>query len=143
MGDIGAIGEIINASETTLVVGNDTYIMLQDLNVHISRPEFRDASTGAGAVYTYGKGDHHMTFTLLATQPELDTLAALNDIGSNGEMTSTDWDIVAKDISGIKKKFTCKGILNPIDIRKGPEGKLFIDCFVRITPDTVVVATLA
>ena len=146
MGDIGAIGEIINASETKLVV-SDTYIMLQDLNIHIGRPEFRDASTGAGAVYTYGKGDHHMTFTLMATTPELDTLAALNDIGGNGEMTSTLWKIVATDVTGTGAShigtFVCTGVLNPIDIRKGAEGKLFIDCFVRITPDTVVVATLA
>ena len=139
MADIGAIGEIINASETTLVV-TDTYIMLQDLNIHIGRPEFRDASTGAGAVYTYGKGDHHMTFTLLATTPELDTLAAKNDIGTDGEMPTTLWTIVAKDVSGASKTFTCTGVLNPIDVRKAAEGKLFVDCFVRITPDTVAVA---
>ncbi len=140
MADIGAIGEIINASETTLVVGSDTYIMLQDLNIHIGRPEFRDATTDAGALYTYGKGEHFMTFTLLATTPELDTLAALNDIDTDGDMTSTSWTIVAKNVSAASKTFTCTGILNPIDIRKGPEGKLFVDCFVRITPDTVVVA---
>jgi hypothetical protein len=114
--------------------------MLQDLNIHIGRPEFRDATTDAGALYTYGKGDHWMTFTLLATTPELDSLAALNDIDGDGDMTSTSWTIVATDISSASKTFTCTGILNPIDIRKGAEGKLFIDCRVRITPDTVAVA---
>lgn len=140
MADIGAIGEIVNSSEAHLVVGADTYILLQDLNIHIGRPEFRDATTGAGAVYTYGKGEHHMEFTLVATTPELDTLAALNDIGSNGEMTSTSWTIVATDVSGSAKTFTCTGVANPIDIRKGAEGKLHVDVFVRITPDTVAVA---
>ncbi len=135
----GTIGEIIVSNEVTLVVGTE-YVGLQDLNIHIGRPEFRDPSTGLGAVYTYGKGDHHMTFTLLATSPELDTLAALNDIDGNGAMPTTSWTIVAKDLSGATKTFTCTGVLNPIDIRKAAEGKLFIDCFVRITPDTVAVA---
>jgi hypothetical protein len=140
MADIGAIGEIVNASEAHLVVGADTYILLQDLHIHIGRPEFRDPSTGAGAVYSYGKGEHFMEFTLIATTPELDTLAALNDIDSNGAMTSTSWTIVATDISGSAKTFTCTGVANPLDISKGAEGKLKIDVFVRITPDTVVVA---
>ncbi len=140
MANIGEIGEIINSSETTLVVGSDTYIMLQDLNIHIGRPEFRDATTDAGALFTYGKGDHFMTFTLLATTPELDTLAAKNDIDGNGDMTSTAWTIVAKNVSAASKTFTCTGILRNMDIRKAPEGKLFVDCDIRITPDTVVVA---
>ena len=135
----GTIGEIVNSSETTLVVGS-AYVMLQDLNIHISRPEFRDATTDAGALFTYGKGDHWMTFTLLATTPELDTLAAKNDIDGDGDMTSTAWTIVAKDVSSATKTFTCTGILRTIDIRKAAEGKLFVDCDVRITPDTVVVA---
>ena len=140
MADLGAIGEIVNSSEVTLEVGSDTYIMLQDLNVHIGRPEFRDATTDAGALFTYGKGDHWMTFTLLATPPELDALAAKNDIDSDGDMTSTLWKIVAKDVSAASKTFTCTGIARDLDIRKAPEGKLFVDIFVRITPDTVVVA---
>ncbi len=140
MANLGEIGEIVNSSEVTLVVGSDTHIMLQDLNIHIGRPEFRDATTDAGALYTFGKGDHWMTFTLLATTPELDTLAALNDIDSDGDMTSTAWTIVAKDVSAATKTFTCTGIARDIDVRKAPEGKLFVDLFIRITPDTVVVA---
>ena len=140
MANIGEITEIVNSSETTLVVGGNTYITLQDLNIHISRPEFRDATTDAGALFTYGKGDHLMTFTLLATTPELDTLAALNDIDGDGDMTSTSWTIVAKNVSSSSKTFTCTGILHTIDVRKAAEGKLFVDCIVRITPDTVVVA---
>ena len=140
MANLGEIGEIVNSSEVTLVVGSDTHIMLHDLNIHIGRPEFRDATTDAGALYTFGKGDHWMTFTLLATTPELDTLAALNDIDSDGDMTSTAWTIVAKDVSAATKTFTCTGIARDIDVRKAPEGKLFVDLFIRITPDTVVVA---
>ena len=108
MANLGEIGEIVNSSETTLVIGSDTHIMLQDLNIHIGRPEFRDPTTDAGALYTYGKGDHWMTFTLLATTPELDTLAAKNDIDSDGDMTSTSWTIVAKDVSSASKTFTGK-----------------------------------
>jgi len=140
MADIGAIGEIINASETTLEVGSDTYIMLQDLVVHFTRPEFGDATTDAGKLWTYGKGAHSLTFTLLATTPELVTLAALNDIDSDGDMTPTLWKVVAKNISGASKTMTCTGILHTGSIRKAAEGKLFVDCIVRITTDTLVVA---
>ena len=140
MANIGEIAEIINASEAHLVVGADTYILLQDLDVHIGRPEFRDASTGGGAVYTYGKGEHHMTFTLIASPPELISLTLLNNLDANGALpTPTAWTIVATDVSGGTATMVCTGNLNPLDIRKGPEGKVFVDCFVRITGDTVAI----
>ena len=140
MANIGEITEIINASELQLKVSADVYILLTDLNIHISRPEDRTPTTDAGALYTYGKGDHWMSFTLIGSTPELDSLAALNDIGSDGEMTSTSWTVVATDVSGSSKTFTCTGVLRDMDVKKAPEGKVMVDCFVRITPDTVAVA---
>jgi len=137
---IGELTEIINACEVHLV-SSDTWLLLQDLDIHVSRPEFRDPSTGGGAVYSYGKGEHHMTFTLIATTPELTTISAMNNIDGNGKLTPTTWTVTATDVSGnITKTFTCTGILVSADFRKGSEGKLFVDCFVRITPDTVAVS---
>ncbi len=144
MASLGALGEIINASEVKLTENSnaDIYIMLQDINLHIGRPEFRDPSTGAGAVYTYGKGDHWLTATMIATTPELDTLDALNDQDANGALTSNDWGLDFTDVSGAGKRATIPGFLNPLDIRKAAEGKVFVDIFIRITTETVVIATI-
>lgn len=141
MANLGEIAEIVNAGETRLVVGADTYIMLTNLHIHFGRPEDRAPTTDVGSQYTYGNGDHWMTFTLVATTPEIDSLTALNDIDGSGDIPSTPWTVVATPKGGgLSKTFTCTGVLRMGDIRKPPEGKLMIDCNIRITPDTIAVA---
>lgn len=140
MANIGEITEIVNASELTLDVGSDTYIMLTNLQLHIGRTEDRVATTDAGALYTYGKGENFFTATLLVTTPELDTINNLTQIDSDGDMTPTSWKIVAKDISAATKTFAATGVLKEYDIRKAPEGKVEIDIFVRITGDTITIS---
>ena len=95
MGNLGEIAEIVNASELTLEVGSDNYILLRDLSLHIGRTEQRDVVTSGDPVYSYGSGDNYFTATLLVSTPELSTLNTLTAIQSNGEMTSTAWKIVA------------------------------------------------
>jgi len=140
MADLGAITEIVNASELTLEVGADVYIMLTNLVIHIGRTEDRVATTDAGALYTYGKGDSFFTATLLVTTPELSSLNTLTQIDADGDMTSTAWKVVAKDVSGATKTFAATGILKEYDVRKAPEGKVEIDIFVRITGDTITIS---
>ena len=114
--------------------------MLTDLQIHIGRTEDRIATTDAGALYTYGKGESSFNCTLLATTPELDSLNTLTQIDSDGDMTATAWKIVAADLASGTKTFAATGVLKEIDIRKAPEGKVEIDLFVRITGDTVSVS---
>ncbi len=141
MANLGEITEIVNASELTLEVGSNTYIMLKDLQIHIGRPEDRTATTDAGVLYTYGKGDNFFTATLVVTTPEIDTLNTLTQIDGDGDMTPTSWLIIARDVSGTERQWAATGILREYDIRKPEEGKVEIDIFVRITGDTVVVTT--
>ena len=140
MANLGEITEIVNASELTLEVGSDTYIMLTNLQLHIGRPEDRVATTDAGALYTYGKGDNFFTATLIVTTPELSSLNTLTQIDTDGDMTSTAWKIVAKDVSGTTRTFAATGVLREYDVRKLPEGKVEIDIFVRITGDTITIS---
>jgi len=140
MADIGAITEIVNASELTLEVGADTYIMLTNLTIHIGRPEDRTATTDGGVLYTYGKGDNFFTATLVVTTPEISSLNTLTQIDSDGDMTSTLWKVVARDVSGATKTFAATGILREYDVSKPEEGKVNIDIFVRITGDTVSIS---
>ena len=143
MANIGEITEIVNASELTLEVGTDTYIMLTNLQLHIGRPEDRAATTDAGVLYTYGKGDNFFTTTLLISTPEIGDLTPtfnfLTKIDVNGDMPSRAWKIVAKNVSGATKTLAATGILRSYDIRKASEGKVEIDIDVRITADSILV----
>lgn len=140
MADLGAITEIVNAQELTLEVGSDTYIMLKDLQITVSRPEDRTATTDGGVLYTYGKGDHFFSATLVVTTPEISTINTLNTLDSDGDMTSTSWKIVARDLTGATKTWAATGILRSYTVRKPEEGKVEIDIEVRITGDTVTVS---
>lgn len=144
MANLGEIAEIVNASELTLEVGSDTYILLTNLQIHVGRTEDRVATTDGGALYTFGKGDNFFTATLVVSTPELGDAAGsinkLTQIDTDGDMTSTAWKIVAKDISAATKTFAATGVLREYDVRKPAEGKVEIDIFVRITGDTVTIS---
>ncbi len=143
MADLGAITEIVNASELTLEVGADTYIMLTNLTLNVSRPESRDTTTDAGALYTYGKGDNSFSATLVVTTPELGDLTPtfnfLTKIDADGDMPSRAWKIVARDVSGSTKTFAVTGVLHSYSLNKPSEGKVTIDIDVRITADTITI----
>ena len=140
MGNLGEIAEIVNASELTLEVGSDNYILLRDLSLHIGRTEQRDVVTSGDPVYSYGSGDNYFTATLLVSTPELSSLNTLTQISANGELTSTAWKIVAKNVAGATKTFVATGVLRDYDISKPSEGKVTIDIFVRITGDTISIS---
>jgi hypothetical protein len=140
MANLGEITEIVNASELTLEVGADNYILLTNLNLHIGRTEDRIATTDGGALYTYGKGENFFTATLIVSTPELSSLNTLGQIDSDGDMTPTSWKIVARNVSGATKTFAATGVLKEYDITKPAEGKVTIDIFVRITGDTITIS---
>ena len=140
MANLGEITEIVNASELTLEVGSDNYILLTNLNLHIGRTEDRIATTDGGALYTYGKGENFFTATLIVSTPELSSLNTLGQIGSDGDMTPTSWKIVARNVAGATKTFAATGVLKEYDITKPAEGKVSIDIFVRITGDTITIS---
>jgi len=143
MANLGEITEIVNASELTLEVGSDTYIMLTNLVLNVARPEDRAATTDSGPVYTYGKGDNWFTATLLITSPEIGDLTPtfnfLSKTDSNGDLPSRAWKIVARDLAGATKTWAATGVLRDYQVRKPEEGKVAIDIFVRITGDTITV----
>ena len=140
MGNIGEIAEIVNASELTLEVGSDNYILLSDLSLHIGRTESRDVVTSGDPLYSYGSGDNYFTATLLVSTPELTSLNTLTQISANGDLTSTSWKIVAKNVAGATKTFSATGVLRDYDISKPSEGKVSIDIFERITGDTISIS---
>ena len=143
MANLGEATEIINASELTLDVGADRYILLTNLILNVARPEDRAATTDAGPIYTYGKGDNWFTATLQLSSPEIGDLTPslnfLTKTDSNGALPSRAWLIVARDLAGATKTWAATGVLRDYQVRKPEEGKIEIDIFVRITGDTITV----
>ena len=139
MANLGELAEIINATELTLEVGSDRYILLKDLDLHIGRIENRHPTTD-GLLYTFGKGDNFFTCVLVASTPELDSLNTLTQPVSNGDLTATSWKIVANNVSGNGKYFAATGVLRDFDLKKVEEGVIELTIFVRITGDTVTVS---
>ena len=142
MANIGELTEIVISPFARLVVGADTYIMITDIVIDVTRPEDRAPTTDAGPVYTYGKGEHSFTATLHVTTPELSSLNTLNEPDANGAMTSTAWTIVYTNVSGATKTFAATGVLRDFHIRKPVDdaAKVDIDIFVRIVGDTITIS---
>ena len=145
MANLGEVVEIINAKELTLEVGSDNYILLENLNIHVGRTEFRDVTTDGGPLYSYGAGDNYFTCTLLLGVKEmLDTNSVgfnkLTQIDSNGDMPTRLWLIKGRQINGSDTiQWAATGVLRDYDVSKPAEGKVRVDIFVRITGDTVAV----
>ncbi len=140
MANLGEITEIVNAKELTLQdPTSNIYILLKNLSITIQRTESRDVTTDGGPLYSYGSGDNFFTATLVVSTPEISSLNTLTQIDANGDMTSTAWKIVAKDVSGATKTFAATGILRDYTVNKPEEGKVTIDIFVRITGDTITI----
>lgn len=136
---IGEISEFINNDEFNLVVGSDTYIGLEDLQLGITRLEDRAPTNDSGATYSPGQGNNFFTARLKATSPELSSLNTLTQVDADGELTSTNWLIQAKDVSSTTMTFAATGYLRDFFPKKGPDGKVIMDIFVRITGDIVIV----
>ena len=139
MASLGAIAEFINSREFTLEVGSDIYIAVTNLQLHVGRTEERIGTTDTETLYAFGKGDSFFTATLTATTPEVDSLNTLTQVSANGDLTSTSWKIVARNLDGSTKTFAATGMLRDYDIRS-TDDKVEIDIFVRIIGDTVSIS---
>ena len=142
MASIGSPTELVNAQNLKLDVGNDRYVMLQELEFHLGRPEAREPTTDGGVQYFYGKGDHYFDATLLLTTTEISTFNGLTELDSNGDMPSTEFKIIAesRESSGDDATITVNAVLPDMNIVKPVEGGVIFRVRFRITDDKVTVA---
>lgn len=141
MANIGEIPELVNAQNLKLDVGSDRYIMLQELDFHLGRPEAREPTTDGGVQYFYGKGDHFFDATLLLTTPEISEFNDLTELDSNGDLTNTVFKIVAEPRGGgADVTVTVNAVLPDFNIVKPVEGGVIFRVRFRITDDTVTVS---
>jgi len=140
MPDIGAISELVNAQNLKLDVGLDRYIMLQDLDFHLGRPEAREPTTDGGVQYFYGKGDHYFDATLLLTTPEISTFNALIELDDNGDLPTTEFSIISEPRGGgANVTIEVDAQLPDFNIVKPVEGGLIFRVRFRIITDTITV----
>ncbi len=141
MANIGEIAELVNAQNLKLDVGNDRYIMLQDLDFHLGRPEAREPTTDGSVQYFYGKGDHYFDATLLLTTPEIISFNTLTELDSNGNLTTTVFKIISEPRGGGSNvTITVNAQLPDFNIIKPVEGGLIFRIRFRIVSDEVTVA---
>ena len=138
----GEIAELINAQNFKLQVNSDTYIMLQELDFHVGRPEAREPTTDGGVQYFYGKGDHYFDATILATTSEISLLNTLTELDANGDLTSNTYNIIAtpREASGDTATIVVNAAVVPdFNVSKPVEGGVVFRIRFRITDDTVTV----
>ena len=138
----GQIAELINAQNLKLQVDSDTYIMLQELDVHVGRPEAREPTTDGGVQYFYGKGDNYFDATILATTTEIQSLIDLTKLDANGDLTSEPYNIIAtpREASGSTATISINATVVPdFNLSKPVEGGVVFRIRFRITDDTVTV----
>jgi hypothetical protein len=141
MANIGEIAELANAQNLKLEVGVNRYIMLQELDFHLGRPEAREPTTDGGVQYFYGKGDHYFDATLLLTTPEITAFNTLTELDANGDLTTTVFKIVTTPRGGgAAVTITVNAVLPDFNIVKPIEGGVIFRVRFRIIDDTVTVA---
>ena len=142
MANIGEIAELVNAQNLKLDVGANRYIMLQELDFHLGRPEAREPTTDGGVQYFYGKGDHFFNATLLLTTPEISSFNALTELDANGDLTTTQFTILAepRESTEADVTITVNAVIPDWNIIKPVEGGLIFRVRFRITDDIVTVA---
>ena len=141
MANLGEVAELVNAQNLKLDVGSNRYIMLQELDFHLGRPEAREPTTDGGVQYFYGKGDHTFEATLLLTTPEISTFNALTVLDGNGNLASTAFKIISQPRGGGSNvTITVNAVLPDFNIIKPVEGGVIFRVRFRITDDGIVVA---
>ena len=114
--------------------------MLQELDLHIGRPEAREPTTDGGIIYYFGKGDHYFDATLLLTTPEISSFNLLTVLDSNGDLPTTEFKIIAEPRGGGSDiTVTVDAQLPDFNIVKPVEGGVVFRVRFRIITDTVTV----
>ena len=141
---IGDITELVNAQNLKLGLNNTSsanrYVMLQELDFNLGRPEAREPTTDGGVIYFYGKGDHYFDATILLTTPEISTFNAFTELDSDGNLPSNTWTILAEPRGGAADvTISVTAEIPNVNIVKPVEGGVIFRVRFRITTDTITV----
>ena len=142
---VGDVTELVNAQNLKLGITDATlanrYVMLQELDFNLGRPESREPTTDGGVIYFYGKGDHYFDATILLTTPEISSFNALTVLDADGNLPSNVWTILAEPRGGgADVTISVTAEVPNVNIVKPVEGGVIFRIRFRITTDTISVS---
>jgi len=135
MADKGSLTSVINATEVKLYLTdtNSQYVLLQELELVIDRPETREA-VALGSVFFYGQHNNIFDATILLSAPEIDEYLDFNAISSGG-LTSGNYLLEYTPKVGTAKTITVTAVVPRLSFEKLPEGGVKFRARFRITEE--------
>ncbi len=135
MADKGSLTSVINATEVKLYLAdiNGQYVLLQELELVIDRPETREA-VALGSVFFYGQHNNIFDATILLSAPEIDEYLDFNAISSGG-LTSGNYLLEYTPKVGTAKTITVTAVVPRLSFEKLPEGGVKFRARFRITEE--------
>ena len=145
-----AAGKIAFAQNVQLYLGTDRLLLMRNVDFGFTRPETRYAH-GLTRTYGHGPPDAELTFTISGAAGDYKTLMSKSDkstgaeVGKGGSawrgvLENPEWELRITGDDGTKENMKMTGKLRDITLRK-PDGDnsevVDMDCFVRITDDTI------
>lgn len=137
MGDLGTIGERVNANKMQIYVGttSNQWKLLQNASVSIAQPIIREPTTDGGVLLFTGAPDNSISGSLIFTRDEWNDATngfkiKLLRSSSTGEVPATDWLVKFTDVSGVATNGTLTfddSKLAIVNIVKGVEGAVKAD----------------
>ena len=155
IGVAAALANIAFAQNVKLKAGSD-FTLMRNIDFGWTRPETRYAH-GLTRTYGHGPPDAEITFTVSAnagafaylmgkSEGDGDSVTTAKSGGygkpTRGVLSDSAWEMTMTGDGGGDEKLSFNGKLRDVNVRK-PDGDnsevVDLDCFVRITSDTVTV----
>ncbi len=143
MANTGSIADLVNAQNLKLELDNNLFVMLQDLDFHLGRPEAREPTTDGNVQYFYGKGDHYFDATLLLTTSQISFFNDKIELNTNGDLPTIVIKIVSqpRGQSAATVTITVNAQIPDFNIIKPVEGGVIFRVRFRIIQDEVTSVT--
>jgi hypothetical protein len=135
MADFGSLTGVVNATEVKLYLTSTSseYVLLQELEMVIDRPETREA-TALGSVYFFGQHNNIFDATILLSAADIGTFLDLNAL-SSGALGSGNYLLEYTPKSGSAKTVTVSAVVPRLSFEKLPEGGVKFRSRFRITEE--------
>ena len=135
MADKGSLTSVINATEVKLYLTatSNEYVLLQELEVVLDRPETREA-VALGSVYFFGQHNNIFDATILLSAPEMDEYVDLIGITS-GRLTEAVYLLEYTPKVGSAQTINVDAVVPRLSFEKFAEGGVKFRARFRITED--------
>jgi|GEM_PF-3781925 len=131
---------LVNSEFCKLLLGGNTYILMQEMLANIEHPEFVEPTTAGTKTFFYGAGDNWVEFTLLMSLVEFALFNTNSQRSSNGALTQQSITVQCTDVSGSSKTFTFTSYIVKQTVTKPAIGAVKVRMRIRVIGDNVTFA---